>query len=51
VRNTEDLIAHYRVDQTPTIIVNGKYRTVVQAAGGPEQLIELVKWLVAKESK
>jgi len=35
---------------TPTIIVNGKYRVLVSSAGGTDQLIELVKYLVAKES-
>lgn len=51
VRTDEDLIAGYKVDRTPTIIVNGKYRLHVESAGGPEQLIDLVKYLVAKESK
>jgi hypothetical protein len=31
-------------------VVNGKYRLDVQSAGGPDQVIELVKWLVARES-
>jgi thiol:disulfide interchange protein DsbA len=39
------------VDQTPTIIVNGKYRLTPITAGGNDQLIELVKYLVAKESR
>jgi protein dithiol oxidoreductase (disulfide-forming) len=51
VRAAEDLIAAYRVDRTPTIIVNGKYRLNTESAGGPEQVISLVQWLVAKESK
>ncbi len=51
VRTDEDLIAGYKVDRTPTIIVNGKYRLQVESAGGPDQLIDLVKYLVAKESK
>ncbi len=51
VRNAESLIAAYRVDRTPTIVVNGKYRLQVQSAGGPDQVVELVKWLVAKESQ
>jgi thiol:disulfide interchange protein DsbA len=41
----------YKVDSTPTIIVNGKYRLTASSAGGYEQLIELVKWLLARESK
>jgi thiol:disulfide interchange protein DsbA len=51
VRTAEDLIAGYKVDRTPTIIVNGKYRLHVESAGGTDQLIDLVKYLVAKESK
>jgi thiol:disulfide interchange protein DsbA len=51
VRTDEDLIAAYKVDRTPTIIVNGKYRLHVESAGGPDQLIDLVKYLVAKETK
>jgi thiol:disulfide interchange protein DsbA len=51
VRTDEDLLQAYQVDRTPTIIVNGKYRLHPESAGGPDQVIELVKWLVAKESK
>jgi protein dithiol oxidoreductase (disulfide-forming) len=50
VRGDEVLLAAYGIDRTPTIVVNGKYRLHVQSAGGTDQLIELVKWLVAKES-
>ena len=35
---------------TPTIIVNGKWRLQSQTAGGIDQLIQLVKYLVARES-
>jgi thiol:disulfide interchange protein DsbA len=51
VRIAEEKIKQYGVDRTPTVIVNGKYRLVVASAGGDEQMIELVTWLVAKESK
>ena len=50
-KRADQLIKAYRADSTPTIVVNGKYRLTVQSAGGTDQLIELVKWLVAKESK
>jgi thiol:disulfide interchange protein DsbA len=50
MRQADQLVRDYRVEGTPTIIVNGRYRLDVQSAGGPEQVIELVKWLVAKES-
>jgi thiol:disulfide interchange protein DsbA len=35
---------------TPTFVVNGKYRLNSESAGGYENLIEVVKYLVAKES-
>lgn len=51
VRTDQDLMTAYKVDRTPTIIINGKYRLHVESAGGADQLVELVKYLVAKESK
>jgi protein dithiol oxidoreductase (disulfide-forming) len=51
VRAAQDLMVAYKVDRTPTIIVNGKYRLHVESAGGTDQLIDLVKYLVARESK
>lgn len=39
------------VDGTPTLIVNGKYRTSGATAGGYAQMLELVGWLVEKEHK
>lgn len=51
VRTDQDLVMAYKIDRTPTIVVNGKYRLHVESAGGPDQLVELVKYLVAKESK
>jgi thiol:disulfide interchange protein DsbA len=50
VRQADQLIRNYRVESTPTIVINGKYRLDLQSAGGADQLVELVKWLVAKES-
>lgn len=50
VRQAEDYIHTHRVDHTPTIIVADRYQTDVSAAGGYDQLIELVKWLIAKDS-
>ena len=51
VRQAEGLLQAYKIERTPTIIVNGKYRLHVESAGGEDKLIELVNWLVAKESK
>jgi thiol:disulfide interchange protein DsbA len=50
VRRDQELVRAYRIDRTPTIVVNGKYTLYVQSAGGIDQLIELVNYLVAKES-
>ena len=47
---TEQLLQQYKIDRTPTIVVNGKYRLFVDSAGGDPQVIDLVKYLVAKES-
>jgi thiol:disulfide interchange protein DsbA len=50
-RKTDDaLVQAYQIDQTPSIVVNGKYRVTFQSAGGFQELIDVVLWLVAKES-
>ncbi|MGH8142890.1 MAG: thiol:disulfide interchange protein DsbA/DsbL [Steroidobacteraceae bacterium] len=51
MHEADQYIQDCQVDQTPTIIVNGKYRLTPQTAGGYEQVIDLVKYLVAKESR
>lgn len=44
-----DIVRADGIDGTPSIVVNGKYRATGASAGGYEQLIDLVKWLVEKE--
>ncbi len=44
-------IAACQVAETPSIVVNGRYRLNPVTAGGDTQTIELVKFLVAKELK
>ena len=51
MKRADEWIKAARVDQTPTIVVNGKYRLTVGSAGGIEQMFELVDMLVAKETK
>lgn len=51
MKQADAQILAYQVDQTPTLIVNGKYRITQGSAGGPNQVIAVVKYLVAKESK
>ncbi len=51
IREADQYIQDCQVDQTPTIVVNGKYRLTPTTAGGYAQVIELVKYLVAREKK
>ncbi|MEO7066182.1 MAG: thiol:disulfide interchange protein DsbA/DsbL [Rhodanobacter sp.] len=50
MKRADDLIKAYGVTGTPTMVINGKYRFDVGAAGGYTQAIALTKWLVAKEA-
>jgi protein dithiol oxidoreductase (disulfide-forming) len=50
IGQADGMLIRYQVSATPTMIINGRYRLDVLSAGGPDELIELVKWLVAKES-
>jgi thiol:disulfide interchange protein DsbA len=50
IRQTDDLIVAYGVAETPSIVVNGKYRLNPISAGGDLETVELVKYLVEKES-
>jgi thiol:disulfide interchange protein DsbA len=51
MRQADDMIRNDGISETPSIVVNGKYRLNPVSAGGYEQTIELVKWLVAQESR
>jgi thiol:disulfide interchange protein DsbA len=48
-RQADQYIKFTQVDQTPTIIVNGKYRVTVGSAGSDDKVVDLVLWLVAQE--
>ena len=50
IRAADAQILAMHVDSTPSLIVNGKYRVVRDSISGNDQLIELVKYLVARES-
>jgi thiol:disulfide interchange protein DsbA len=50
IRRADTQISTMRVPSTPTLVVNGKYLVNNNGLTG-EQIIELVKFLVAKESK
>jgi thiol:disulfide interchange protein DsbA len=49
VNQADELGRRYRVDSTPTIIINGKYTTGTGMAGGYEELFELIEALAAAE--
>jgi len=50
MKRADELVQKYGVMQTPTIVINGKYRFTVSQAGGYPQTIELAKWLISKEA-
>jgi thiol:disulfide interchange protein DsbA len=50
VKADDAYILHGQVDSTPTIVVNGKYRLNTESAGGTNQVLQLVLYLIAKES-
>lgn len=49
MKRADELVKDYGVNQTPTIIVDGKYRLTGSSAGSLPKMIELTQWLVAKE--
>jgi protein dithiol oxidoreductase (disulfide-forming) len=40
----------YRLNFVPAVVVNGKYVVSVDQAGGPEQVLEVINYLVAREA-
>ena len=50
IRQADSQITAMQVPSTPTLVVNGKYRVNNENLQSNEQIIELVKYLVAKES-
>jgi thiol:disulfide interchange protein DsbA len=48
VNRAAQMTQSYRIDSVPTLVVDGKYKTSVSAAGGNEQLIAVLNELVAK---
>jgi thiol:disulfide interchange protein DsbA len=48
MRNADAQILAMHVDSTPTLIVNGKYRVIRDSVPTNQQLIDLVRYLVAK---
>jgi thiol:disulfide interchange protein DsbA len=50
LRVAQDLASRYSIRSTPTIVVNGKYRTAAAEAGSYKNLLELIDELVLRES-
>ncbi|WP_455203745.1 thiol:disulfide interchange protein DsbA/DsbL [Kaarinaea lacus] len=51
VRRAKDLSQRYGIPGVPALIVNGKYRTGAQLAGGNANIFKVVNFLVDKEAK
>lgn len=51
VRNAQRLFRIYEATGVPTMIIDGRYRVTVASAGGHEQLLELINFLVDKAAK
>ncbi|MBV8877222.1 MAG: thiol:disulfide interchange protein DsbA/DsbL [Gammaproteobacteria bacterium] len=50
MRAADAQIVAMHVDSTPTLVVNGKYRVIRDELKGDDELIELVRYLVGRES-
>ncbi|HEX6395979.1 MAG TPA: thiol:disulfide interchange protein DsbA/DsbL [Steroidobacteraceae bacterium] len=50
MRQADSQISAMQVPSTPTLVVNGKYRINNENVTGGDEIIELVKYLVARES-
>lgn len=50
VRRADQLARSWKIDSTPTLVINGRYRVTPRSAGDYEKMIEVAAWLVAKET-
>ncbi len=51
VRHSQLMSRNYALTGVPTMIVDGKYRATASSAGGHQQLMDLVNFLIAKAAK
>ena len=49
LKRADELIKRYRVQSTPSVVVNGKYLTTGQMAGSYEQWFAIIDQLAARE--
>jgi protein dithiol oxidoreductase (disulfide-forming) len=50
VKQSDALVKGYQAPGTPTLVVAGKYRIDMSMLSGPGEIIELIRYLVQKES-
>jgi thiol:disulfide interchange protein DsbA len=48
IRRSDELIEAYRAEQTPTLVVDGRYRIDPETAQSPERMIAVTLWLAQK---
>ena len=48
VSNGMTLMARYQINAIPAFVINNKYKTDLQMAGGPERLLQLLDYLINK---
>jgi protein dithiol oxidoreductase (disulfide-forming) len=51
IRRAKDMSERYGIRGVPALIVNGKYRTGAQLAGGNANIFRVVDYLVVQESQ
>lgn len=51
VQRARQMTRRYGIDGTPSVIINGKYRTSPSMAKSYERLIDIINFLVAQESR
>jgi thiol:disulfide interchange protein DsbA len=49
LKRAEELVGRYRVQSTPTVVVNGKYQTIGRMAGTVEAWFAIINELAARE--
>lgn len=51
VRKANKLVKNYKITGVPTVAVNGKYKVDGRMAGSYERMIQIMDYLIAKESR
>jgi len=49
MKKADERVLALQADSTPTLIINGRYRVSQESAGGFQQLVDIARWLVAKD--